>query len=88
MSREVVRDRVRKLIQAELIRELAALPPEFLLTRKQATLLGNLSRSYLEERMAAGDGPPYIKRGRYVRYPKGEFLAWLAQYRRAPVGRR
>ena len=39
------------------------------------------ARSTWQKMRLVGDGPPFIKISRHVRYRRSEFLAWLAGHR-------
>jgi hypothetical protein len=55
----------------------------YLQTEDAAALL-SLRASTLEKwRRTRSDGPPFIRIGRTVRYPRGPLLEWCDQYRRA-----
>jgi excisionase family DNA binding protein len=58
--------------------EPAALP-EILTTLEAAAML-RCSRQYLEGARVHGDGPPFTRMGRLVRYRKTAILAWLAKH--------
>lgn len=46
-------------------------------TKEQATRLG-LSESYLEKLRVRGEGPPFVKIGRAVRYRDSDADEWIA----------
>jgi len=48
-----------------------------LLTPRDASAFLGLSRSWLAKLRLTGDGPPFIKLGRQVRYRLGDLEAWL-----------
>ena len=48
-----------------------------LLTPKEAAYRLKLSVSWLAKARMRGDGPPYIKVGRSVRYPEPALLQWM-----------
>jgi predicted DNA-binding transcriptional regulator AlpA len=50
---------------------------ERLLTPKEATQFFRLSLSWLAKARMRGDGPPYVKLGRSVRYREGDLVRWL-----------
>ena len=63
----------------------AAPPPnsgERLLTPKDAANLLRLSESWLAKSRMRGDGPPYVKLGRAIRYREGAVLQWLRSRQR------
>jgi len=48
-----------------------------LLTTRNASAFLGLSRRWLAKLRLTGDGPPFIKLGRQVRYRLGDLEAWL-----------
>jgi predicted DNA-binding transcriptional regulator AlpA len=50
---------------------------ERLLTPQEAANVLRLSPSWLAKARMRGDGPPYVKPGRSVRYPEGALLQWI-----------
>ena len=55
---------------------------ERLLTAKDAANLLRLSESWLAKARMRGDGPPYVKLGRAIRYREGALLQWLRSRQR------
>ena len=55
---------------------------ERLLTAKDASNLLRLSESWLAKARMRGDGPPYVKLGRAIRYREGALLQWLRSRQR------
>ena len=55
---------------------------ERLLTAKDASNLLRLSESWLAKARMRGDGPPYVKLGRAIRYREGSLLQWLRSRQR------
>jgi predicted DNA-binding transcriptional regulator AlpA len=53
---------------------------ERLLTPREAADFLRVSESWLAKARMAGDGPPYIKVGRSVRYPEGALLQWMKSH--------
>ena len=53
-----------------------------LLTPKDAANLLRLSESWLAKARMRGDGPPYVKLGRAIRYREGALLQWLRSRQR------
>lgn len=51
-----------------------------LLTPKEAAKLLKISLSWLAKARKRGDGPPYIKMGKPIRYSKAALLAWLRSH--------
>ena len=56
---------------------------ERLLTPKDAAILLRLSESWLAKARMRGDGPPYVKLGRAIRYREGALLQWLRSRQRS-----
>jgi predicted DNA-binding transcriptional regulator AlpA len=52
-------------------------PPIVLLTAKEASRVLKLSPSWLAKARMRGDGPPYLRLGRAVRYSEGGLLQWM-----------
>jgi Helix-turn-helix domain len=52
------------------------------LTPKEAALLLRVSLSWLAKARMRGDGPPYIKVGRGIRYSEGALLNWTKSRQR------
>ena len=50
---------------------------ERLLTPREAANLLRLSLSWLAKARMRGDGPPYVKLGRAVRYSEGALVQWM-----------
>ena len=50
---------------------------ERLLTPKEAATFLRLSLSWLAKARMRGDGPPYVKLGRAIRYREGGLMQWL-----------
>ena len=61
---------------------------ERLLTPKEATQLLRLSLSWLAKARMRGDGPPYVKLGRSVRYREGALVQWLKSRARLSTSER
>jgi excisionase family DNA binding protein len=53
-----------------------------LLTPKEAAELLKVSLSYLAKARMRGDGPPFIKVGRSVRYSEAALLQWMKSRQR------
>jgi hypothetical protein len=53
-----------------------------LLTPKEAATLLKVSQSWLAKARMRGDGPPYIKFGKSVRYTEAALLTWLKAHQR------
>jgi predicted DNA-binding transcriptional regulator AlpA len=56
--------------------------PDVLLTPKDAAAFLRLSLSWLAKARQRGDGPPYIKLGKSVRYSESALLAWVKSRQR------
>jgi len=52
-----------------------------LLTTAEAATLTKMSIAWFERQRWLREGPPYVRRGRSVRYVKSELLAWWAEGR-------
>jgi predicted DNA-binding transcriptional regulator AlpA len=55
---------------------------ERLLTPKEAANFLRLSVSWLAKARMRGDGPPYVKLGRAIRYREGALVEWLRSRQR------
>ena len=55
---------------------------ERLLTPKESTGFLRVSLSWLAKARMRGDGPPYIKVGRSVRYAEAALLQWMKSRQR------
>lgn len=76
------------IMQQPLILQRSQIAPEYLCIKEAARYTG-LSRQWFEQARHKGDGPPYIKLGRAVRYKRSELDAWLlARSRRHTAERR
>jgi len=53
-----------------------------LLTAKEAAKLLKVSLSWLAKARMRGDGPPYLKVGRSVRYPETALIQWMKSRQR------
>jgi predicted DNA-binding transcriptional regulator AlpA len=62
--------------------------PELLLTAKDAANFLRLSGSWLAKARMRGDGPPYVKLGRAVRYREGALVLWLRSRQRLSTSER
>ena len=51
---------------------------EILLTQVEAAEILKKSKAWMERSRWSGSGPPFIKIGRHVRYPKDALLEWIA----------
>ena len=57
-------------------------PIVVLLTPKEAAVRLNVSLSWLAKARMRGDGPPYIKVGRSIRYSEAALLQWMKSRQR------
>lgn len=57
--------------------------PEYLYPHEVAAML-HTTRGALDQWRHQGGGPPYIKAGRFVLYPKAWLDRWLAQHKTYP----
>jgi predicted DNA-binding transcriptional regulator AlpA len=55
---------------------------ERLLTPKEAAHLLRVSLSWLAKARMRGDGPPYIKVGRAIRYSEAALIQWMKSNQR------
>jgi predicted DNA-binding transcriptional regulator AlpA len=55
---------------------------EHMLTAKDTANFLRLSASWLAKARMRGDGPPYVKIGRSVRYSEGALVRWLKSNQR------
>jgi predicted DNA-binding transcriptional regulator AlpA len=53
---------------------------------KQTARKLNVSLSWLAKRRADGDGPPFVKLGRAVRYPLSSLEQWVKIHQRISTG--
>jgi predicted DNA-binding transcriptional regulator AlpA len=53
-----------------------------LLTARDAANLLRLSASWLAKARMRGDGPPYVKLGRSIRYTEAGIIEWMNSRRR------
>jgi predicted DNA-binding transcriptional regulator AlpA len=60
----------------------AALPASRLLTSKEAAQFWRVSESFLAKARMTGNGPPFIKIGRSVRYSEATLLQWMKSQQR------
>jgi predicted DNA-binding transcriptional regulator AlpA len=69
--------KIEKAERAEPALELKSARVERLLTARDAANLLRLSQSWLAKARMRGDGPPYGKYGRSVRYGEGALVQWM-----------
>jgi predicted DNA-binding transcriptional regulator AlpA len=55
---------------------------ERLLTAREAADILRLSESWLAKARMRGDGPPYLKIGRAIRYAEGALVRWMRSNQR------
>jgi len=53
-----------------------------LLTPQEAAKFLKVSLSWLAKARMRGDGPPYIKFGKSIRYSEADLLEWLKRHKR------
>ncbi len=63
--------------QTEITRANASGPAIVLLTPKEAAKLLKFSMSWLAKARMTGDGPPFIKIGKAVRYSEASLIQWM-----------
>lgn len=56
-----------------------------LLSQKQVAVLLGVSTRTLERYRAAGEGPPYFKLGKFVRYDQTGVADWVSFHQRASM---
>jgi predicted DNA-binding transcriptional regulator AlpA len=56
--------------------------PDVLLKPKDAAAFLKLSLSWLAKARMRGEGPPYIKFGKSIRYSEAALLRWLRSHQR------
>jgi predicted DNA-binding transcriptional regulator AlpA len=61
---------------------------EQLLTPKEATQFLRVSSSWLAKARMRGDGPPYVKLGRSIRYTETGILQWMRSRQRLSTSER
>jgi predicted DNA-binding transcriptional regulator AlpA len=77
----------RKIEEAERA-EPSSARPERLLTARDAADVLHLSHSWLAKSRMRGDGPPFVKLGRSVRYGEGALREWLQSQTRRSTSER
>jgi predicted DNA-binding transcriptional regulator AlpA len=65
-----------------------AAPMIVLLTPKDAAKLLKVSLSWLAKARMRGDGPPYIRIGRSIRYSETALLHWMKSHQRLSTSER
>lgn len=66
----------------DVIGEKSSTPTIVLLTPNEAAKLLKVSLSWLAKARMRGDGPPYIKIGKSIRYSEAVLLQWLKSRQR------
>jgi predicted DNA-binding transcriptional regulator AlpA len=61
---------------------------ERLLTPRDAATILRLSPSWLAKARMRGDGPPYVKLGRSIRYSEGALAQWMKSRQRLSTSER
>jgi predicted DNA-binding transcriptional regulator AlpA len=59
-----------------------------LLTPKETASVLNLSESWLAKARMRGDGPPYVRCGRAIRYQESDLIAYIRSRRRLSTSER
>jgi predicted DNA-binding transcriptional regulator AlpA len=59
-----------------------------LLTEKETANLLRLSTSWLAKKRMHGDGPPYVKLGRSIRYSEEALVRWMRSNQRLSTSER
>ena len=85
-SRIDVSERLAPSLESKSARELNC--RERLLTARDAANLLRLSQSWLAKARMRGDGPPYVKLGRSIRYAEGALLQWIKSHVRLSTSER
>ena len=67
---------------------MTVLTDEHLFTAREAADFLRLSLSWLAKARMRGDGPPYVKLGRSVRYREGALVQWLKSRARLSTSER
>ncbi len=65
----------------ELLRSRESIVPEYINPEQAATLLGLSHRTLEGYRVHDGDGPPFTRLGRLVRYKVADLHAWMRGHR-------
>ncbi len=75
---------ITQAVQVEVERALSEYldPAQKYLNTKQAARYLGLSTQYLEIARHKGDGPPYLKMSKAVRYKRSDLDAWMEGFRR------
>ena len=63
-------------------------PPVVLLTPKDAARLLKVSLSWMAKARMRGDGPPYMRIGRSIRYAEATLLQWMKSRQRLSTSER
>jgi predicted DNA-binding transcriptional regulator AlpA len=61
---------------------------ERLLTSRDAAAFLRLSESWLAKARMRGDGPPFLKIGRSIRYGEGALVQWMKCHQRLSTSER
>jgi predicted DNA-binding transcriptional regulator AlpA len=65
-----------------LVKNKTANAAQRLRTAREAAEFLQLSESWLAKARIRGDGPPYVKIGRSIRYSEGALLQWMRLHQR------
>ena len=66
---------------ADLVAEFWAAPPEALFAQPTISAVLDLSQDWCERARWSGNGPPYIRIIRAIRYRKADIIQWIDQRR-------
>lgn len=79
---------IRETVREAVAQTAAALqqPQREYLNSEEASAYLGLSKVQLEIWRSQGDGPPYIKLSRLVRYKKSDLDSWMAARRQSHTG--
>ena len=72
-------------VDANSTRKLPAAAAIKLLTPKEAAQQLKVSESWLAKARMRGDGPPFIKIGRAIRYSKAALVQWMKAHQHLPA---
>lgn len=81
LIREAVREAVAQAVEALVKTQQRA----YLNTEAAAIYIG-FSKPQLEIWRSQGDGPPYLKLARAVRYSRADLDAWMSSHRQSHIG--
>ena len=73
---------IKDALQTGMRQEKLSTAIPVLITPKEAATLLKLSSSWLAKARMRGDGPPYIRIGRSIRYAEAALLLWMKSRQR------